>query len=200
MGLMTMKQPSKLYSWAMQKATSTKAPLWIGLLFFLEIVLFIPLDAILMFFCLQNRSKIFHYIVIASIASLMSGLIGYFLGHFLWDMVGSYIVPHLVSTHSFDKVTFQFQKYESWAVFFGGLIPFPLKALSLGAGVFRLGVVPFTLSLAAARFLRFVLIGGAMAIWGEQVKIFVEKHFQRILMLIGAKIAMIFLLFWVLAK
>jgi membrane protein YqaA with SNARE-associated domain len=193
------KQPSKLYSWAMQKALSPRAPLWIGLLFFLEIALFIPLDAVLMFFCLQNRSKIFHYVAIASIASLVSGLIGYFVGHFLWDLIGSYIVPHLVSTQSFAKVTSQFQRYENWAVFFGGLIPFPLKALSLGAGVFSLGVVPFTLCLAAARMLRFLLIGGAMAIWGEQVKIFVEKHFQRIILLFGAKIAMIFLLLWALA-
>jgi membrane protein YqaA with SNARE-associated domain len=198
--LMTGKQPSKLYSWALQKATSRRAPLWIGLLFFLEIALFIPLDPILMFFCLQNRSKILHYVVIASLASLISGLLGYFVGHFLWDLIGSYIVPHLVSTHSFDKVTFQFQKYENWAVFFGGLVPFPLKVLSLGAGVFRLGVVPFTLCLATARLLRFLLIGGAMAIWGERVKIFVEKHFQKIILVIGAKIATIFLLFWALAN
>src|SRR6187431_3120562 len=86
---MNEKTPTPLYSWALQKATSPKAPLWIGLLFALELFLFIPLDAILMFFCLQNRSRIFLYASIATIASLVSGLIGYFLGHFLWDLISS---------------------------------------------------------------------------------------------------------------
>lgn len=198
--LMNEKPPSRLYSWAIQKATSPKAPFWIGLLFSLELVLFIPLDAILMFFCLQNKSRIFLYITIATLASLASGLVGYLLGHFLWDLIGSYVVPHCISTASFDKVSSHFQAYENWAVFFGGLIPFPLKALSLGAGVFHLGVLPFVLCLTAARALRFMLIGGAMALWGENVKVFVEKHFHRIIMVIGAKVAMIFLFLWVLAR
>ena len=197
---MNAKPPSKLYTWAIQKANSPKAPLWIGLLFFLEIALFIPLDAILMFFCLQNRSKIFLYVAIASVASLASGLIGYILGHFLWDLIGSYVVPHLLSTASFDKTSAHFQMYENWAVFFGGFIPFPLKALSLAAGVFKLGMLPFALSLFAARLLRFILIGGTMAIWGEKVKLFVERHFHRIIMVVGAKVAVAFLFFWVIAR
>jgi membrane protein YqaA with SNARE-associated domain len=197
---MNEKPPSRLYLWAIQKASSPKAPLWIGLLFVLELFLFIPLDAILMFFCLQNRSRIFLYASIATIASLASGLIGYLLGHFLWDLIGPYVVPHVITTASFDKISSQFQSYENWAVFFGGFIPFPLKALSLGAGVFRLGILPFMLCFAAARTLRFLLIGGMMAIWGEKVKLFVERHFSRIIMVIGAKVAMIFLFFWVFAK
>ena len=54
------KSTTKLYHWAIQKASSTKAPLWLALLFALELVLFVPLDAILMFFCLQKRSNT-HY-------------------------------------------------------------------------------------------------------------------------------------------
>jgi membrane protein YqaA with SNARE-associated domain len=197
---MNEKTPTPLYSWALQKATSPKAPLWIGLLFALELFLFIPLDAILMFFCLQNRSRIFLYASIATIASLVSGLIGYFLGHFLWDLISSYVVPHLISNAAFERISSQFQNYENWAVFFGALVPFPLKALSLGAGVFHLGFLPFALCFAAARTLRFLLIGGMMAIWGEKVKLFVERHFSRIIMAACAKIAMVFLFFWVFAK
>src|SRR3990172_706955 len=101
-------QTAKLYSWALQKAESDKAPYWIGLLFFLEIALFIPLDAILVFFCLQNRQKTFLYATIATIASTASGLIGYVFGHFLWDLVGPYVVPHLISTPSFDRISHHF--------------------------------------------------------------------------------------------
>ncbi len=194
------KTPSRLYAWAIQKANSPKASLWIGLLFFLELVLFVPLDTILLFFCLQNRSRIFLYVGIAAVASLASGVIGYLMGHFLWDLLGSYIVPYLISTSQFDRISTHFQAYENWAVFFGAFFPFPLKAVSLIAGVFHLGVLPFVLYLAAARFLRFFLIGSAMALWGEKVKDFVERHFHRILMVVGAKVAAALLFFWILAR
>ncbi|MBM3184023.1 MAG: hypothetical protein FJZ64_01805 [Chlamydiae bacterium] len=200
MGLMEGKSKSRLYTWALEQASSPKAPLWIGLLFTLEIILFIPLDAILVFFCLQNRSKIFLYALIATIASLASGLLGYFLGHFLWDLIGSFVVPYLISTSTFDHISSHLQLYENWAVFIGALVPIPLKALSLTAGVFHLGVYPFALCLIVARSLRFFLIGGTMVIWGEKVKLFVERYFHQILMLLGAKIAMVFFFFWILAK
>lgn len=191
---------SRLQNWALAKASSPRAPLWIGILFFLELTLFIPLDAVLMFFCLQERSKIPLYIVTAAVASVASGLCGYLLGHFLWDMIHSFIIPYLISPSSFAKVSAHFQVYEHWAVFFGGLLPFPLKVLSLGAGVFDLGMIPFALTLFAARSLRFMLIGGAMALWGETVKKFAERHFRKIVFILGAKIMMVFFGFWFLVR
>ncbi len=194
------KSTTKLYNWAIEKASSTKAPLWLAFLFGLELFLFIPLDAVLMFFCLQRRSNIFLYIMIATLASTISGLVGYLLGHFLWDLIGGWVIPHVIASSTFERLSGHFQLYESWAVFFGALIPFPLKALSLVAGVFHLGILPFVTFLAAARLLRFSLIGGTMALWGEKVKIFVDRHFHRIFMVIGAKVAVAILFFWVLAR
>jgi membrane protein YqaA with SNARE-associated domain len=191
---------TKLYNWAIHKASSTKAPLWLGLLFALELFLFIPLDAILMFFCLQKRNNIFLYMMIATLASTISGLVGYLLGHFLWDLIGNWVVPHVISTGTFERLSGHMVQYENWAVFIGGLVPFPLKALSLVGGVFNLGILPFITCLAAARLIRFALIGGFVAMWGEKVKLFVDRHFHRIFMVIGAKVAVAILFFWVLAR
>lgn len=194
------RHSTKLYNWAMEKASSKKAPLWLGLLFGLELFIVMPLDAVMMFFCLQKRSHIFLYILIATVASTLSGVIGYLFGHFLWDLVGGWVVPHLISASSFGQISGHLQQYENWAVFFGALVPFPLKVLSLACGVFNLGVGSFITYLAIARILRFALIGGAMALWGERVKAFVDKHFHSIFMVIGAKLAAAFLFFWVLAR
>ncbi|HEY4255268.1 MAG TPA: VTT domain-containing protein [Chlamydiales bacterium] len=192
-------QTTKLYHWATEKASSSKAPLWIGLLFALEIVLFIPLDAILLFFCLQAPRKTFLYVSIAAFASVFSATIGYLLGHLLWDLISSYVVPYLVSTAAFDRLTSHFQIYEEWAVFFGALLPFPLKALTLVAGVFHLKFLPFLSAILTARLLRFSIIGAAALIGGEKVKQFVDRHFHRIILLVGAKIAAAFAFFWFLA-
>lgn len=193
-------QTTKLYNWAITKAESTHSPLWISLLFSLEIALFLPLDAVLMFFCLQNRKKILLYVALATITSTASGLLGYLLGHFLWDLVGSYVVPHLISAKSFTNISLHFQHYESWAIFIGALLPFPLKILTISAGVFKLGIVPFISYFFCARFIRFSLIGGAMMLWGDRVKLFLDRHFHKVLLLIGAKVAAAFGFLWLLAK
>ena len=190
----------KLYKWATFKATSSKSPLWIALLFLLEIALFIPLDAILMFFCLQNPRKTLLYVTLAAVCSTISGLAGYIIGNSLWHLLGSYIVPNLVSVASFTHISNQFQHYEHWAVFFGTLIPFPLKVLSLSAGVFQLGIPTFVAYMLLARLLRFSLLGASMFIWGPKVKILLDKHFHHVILLIAAKTALIFFAFWMAAR
>ena len=186
-------QTTKLYNWAVAKAESDKAPFWIGLLFVMEIALFLPLDALLMFFCLQNRKRTLLYVLIATLASTVSGLVGYLVGHFLWDLVGPYVVPYLISAASFANISAHFQAYENWAVFIGALIPFPLKVLTISAGVFQLVVGQFIAWFMLGRLLRFSLVGGSVLIWGEKLKEFVDRHFHRILLIVGAKIAAVFL-------
>ena len=191
---------ARIYNWAQGKAQSSRAPLWLGLLFALELVLFVPLDPLLIFFCSQERKKTFLYIAIASVASLWSGIVGYLIGNFLWDLVGPYVVPHLISAHLFEKMSHHFQLYEGWAVFFGSFIPFPLKALSLAAGVFDLQFFSYVVALFLARLIRFSLIGGAMLVWGEKVKTFIDRHFHNILLIVGGKLALLFSLIWFLVK
>ncbi|MBS0629279.1 MAG: VTT domain-containing protein [Verrucomicrobia bacterium] len=171
---------TKLYNWATEKATSSKAPLWIGLIFFLEIFLLLPLDAVMIFFCLQNIRKTFLYIVIAALASTLSGVMGYLLGHFLWDFIGPYVVPHLISASFFDRLSGHLNAYTSWAVFISALLPLPLKAFSLASGAFHLNLAGYIFGLLAARLLRFTLIGTVVLLWGEKVKTIVDKHFHNI--------------------
>lgn len=189
-------QSAKLYTWATEKAISPKAPLWIALIFSLELVLILPLDAVLMFFCLQTPRKSFLYAAIAAVSSLASAIAGYLLGHFLWDLIGDFVVPNLVSTSFFNKILGNFQVYEGWVAFLGALLPLPLKAISLAAGVFHLDFLPFILYVFSARLLRFSLVAGATALGGEKVKLFVEKHFNSILLILAVKLALGSLVVW----
>ena len=195
-----MATNNKFYAWAIRHTESSRAPFWVALLFSLEIILFIPLDAILMFFCLQNRRRIALYVAIATLSSVLSALLGYLFGYFLWNLVGSYIVPYILSAKSFDHFAIQYQRYEEWAVLLGSLLPLPLKLLSLSAGIFRLSLPVFLSAVFAARAIRFSLVGIAVALWGDKIKAIVDKHFRYIALLIGAKIALGFGFFWTIAQ
>jgi membrane protein YqaA with SNARE-associated domain len=114
-------------------------------------------------------------------------------------LISSYVVPYLISTSTFNRVSNHFQLYENWAVFFGSILPFPLKALSLLGGVFHLKLIPFISCVLVARLLRFGLVGSAMLLWGAKVKTFLDRHFQKFLLLIGAKVAIAIAFFWAIA-
>jgi membrane protein YqaA with SNARE-associated domain len=193
-------QTQKLYTWATEKAASSRSPLWLALLFSLELFLIVPLDAVLLFFCSQNPRKTFLYVTLATLTSTLSGLAGYLFGHLLWDLIGPYLVPSLIPASAFDRFASHFQLYEHWAVFFGTLLPFPLKALSLASGVFHIGLLPFLTYMFFARLLRFSLSGIAMILWGPKVKTLLDKYHHHVFLALGIKTLLAAGLFWLIAK
>ena len=190
----------KVYTWACLKVHAPFATLWLGGLFLFELVLFVPLDAVLMLFCLQKRERAFHFAAIAALASTISGICGYLLGSFLWDTIGPYVVGPLISHEFFDRMTAHYNQYESIAVFFGSLVPIPFKAVALSAGFCQVPFVPFIICVIAARLLRFFFIAGAMYRYGETINALIERHFNRIVVAVGAKIALTAVFFWALGQ
>src|ERR1043165_8557209 len=99
-----MKPARRVYDWACQKAFSPFAPLWLALIFFLEMFLFLPMDALLMLFCIHNPERRFTYAFVATVSSLAIGLIGYAIGYWLWDHVGQFMIDHLISKEFFNRL------------------------------------------------------------------------------------------------
>ena len=68
----------KIYAWASQKANSRFAPLWLGVIFFLELFFILPMDSILLLFCLENPKRRYTYaLLLQPLLSLvhLSGII-----------------------------------------------------------------------------------------------------------------------------
>ncbi len=194
------KPARRVYEWASQKAYSPKAPLWLGLIFLLELVLFLPLDALLMLFCLENPKRRFLYALMATLASAITGILGYLVGYLLWDLVGPYLIGTLISAQFFENIVQHYNAYEQWAVLIGSLLPIPFKVVTISAGFCQLNPFTFVLCVIIARALRFFTLAEMMNRWGVQIKQFIDRNFNRILMAVGAKVAIGFTFFWVLTR
>jgi len=190
----------KIYGWASAKANTALAPLWLGCVFLLEMIFFLPMDAILVLFCLENPARRYLYAAIATAASLVSALVGYFLGLLAWDIVGPYVIGHLVSAGFFQNLVNHYTQYQNIAVFLGSFLPLPFKAITLSAGVCELAVAPFLAMIVCARCARFFLIAKAVERWGVQIKAFIDRHFKSLVVAISAKIAIVFGFFWALGQ
>lgn len=189
----------KFYNWASLKAKQRLAPLWLGIIFLFELIFFIPMDAVLLVFCLENPSRRYFYAAMATVASALTGVIGYFLGHLLWDVLQPYVLDHLISSNFFNQICAHYLAIQNWAVFLGALLPVPYKAITLSAGVCHLMFIPFFGAILAGRMLRFFLIAKATEKWGAQIKTFIDKHFHRFVVAVGIKIAFALSFIWALS-
>ena len=74
----------KFYGWLGKKVNSPHAQYWLAFLFFIEAVFFVPVDPLLILFCIENSKKSLTYSAIATISSVAGGVFGYFIGAVIW--------------------------------------------------------------------------------------------------------------------
>jgi membrane protein YqaA with SNARE-associated domain len=181
----------KTYAWMMRLAASPEAPVWLALLAFCEGVFFpIPPDVILLPMVLANRSRAWRYAAICLAASVLGGCVGYAVGHFL-SPVGVW----LISLTGGDATQFM-TWFKKWGVVLLA-VPIPYKLTAIASGI---GGIPFLVFLGASimvRGLRFFLVAGLVARYGEPVRAFVEKRLALVvsgvaLALVGLVLALKF--------
>ena len=65
-----MRAVKRAYDWMGSKTYSRYADHWLVGLFFIEAFFFIPVDPLLMLFCIENRQKSLYYATLATTASV----------------------------------------------------------------------------------------------------------------------------------
>jgi membrane protein YqaA with SNARE-associated domain len=179
-----MKIIRSIYDWMGTKVHSKYADWWLIALFFIESSVFIiPVDPLLILFCIENNKKSFYYATISTLSSVVGGLFGYFIGAVLWQSIGVKLVTWLISEATFYELVAKYKKYQVIAVLIAGFAPVPYKAVTISAGFCHLPLVPFTFYSFVARGGRFFLIAAAIKIWGEKIKVIIDRYFNQLVVL-----------------
>lgn len=179
-----MKILRSMYDWMGKQVHSPHATSFLALLFFVESsVLFIPVDPFLMLYCVEHRNRSLYFASIATIASVVGGLFGYYIGYGLWEIVGKAIVNAIINPTTFARAVDSFNYYESLAVLIAGFTPVPYKAVTIGAGFCKLPLAPFIGYSLIARGARFFLLAGVIKIWGAQIKEYIDRYFNLLVLL-----------------
>ncbi|HBR70319.1 TPA: cytochrome B [Candidatus Dependentiae bacterium] len=147
-------------------------------LFFIEAIFFIPVDPLLIIFCLQKRERAYFYACLATFSSVLGGIAAYFIGAMLFDSIGLKIINIFSSTATFNRITNIYHYYEAHAVLFAGFTPFPYKIITLSAGFCKLPIVPFIMYSLIGRGARFFLIAFLIKRYGKQIQRMIDKYFN----------------------
>lgn len=174
----------RVYDWMGSKVESPYADWWLAFMFFIESsVFFIPVDPLLILFCINNNKRSLYYAAIATVSSVLGGLFGYAIGAFMWHTVGTTLVTWLISESTFNAIVAKYKIYQNWAVLIAGFTPVPYKAVTISAGFCKLAILPFIFYSTIARGARFFLVAGAIRIWGAQIKGFIDRYFNHLVVL-----------------
>lgn len=161
-----MKVFSWLYTRSLMWAGHKHAPRYLGLLSFAESSFFpIPPDVMLAPMVLRHRDRAWWYASLTTITSVLGGVLGYYIGVFLYAEVAQPILEIYHAEERFLRVQEWFAAYGFWVVFIAGFTPIPYKVFTISAGVTAMALLPFIIASSIGRGARFFLVAGILY-WG----------------------------------
>lgn len=173
----------------------------LAVLFFVEAIIYMPADPLLVIYCAQRPEKAQRYATIATCASILGGILSYTIGFFLWKqwgnaIINNKIVNYIVTPATFDTLCTLYQKHQYLALLIAGVLPIPYKATTLTAGFCRISLTSFIICTACARGLRFFGLSYIIQRYGERIKNYIDHSFTFLVVLkIVAVVYVIWLVF-----
>ncbi|MGQ9842133.1 MAG: YqaA family protein [Spirochaetota bacterium] len=176
-----------LYDWVLSWAHTPFGERALFLLSLAESSFFpVPPDVLLIALVLGKPQKWIRLATFCSIASVIGGLVGYSIGHFLWYSGDSYsrlAMFFFTNVPGFTVQTFTaarqlYYVYSFWIVFAAGFTPIPYKVITITAGVANINILIFVIASAISRTLRFFLVAGLIWKFGEPINNFINKWFN----------------------
>ena len=168
---------TKLYQWTLAKAAHAHAERWLFAVSFMESSFFpIPPHPLLGLMCLARPERAIRFGIICTIASVLGGLFGYAIGHFLYEAVGQQILNALGLTAKFPVAACYLREYGAEIILVKGATPIPFKLITITAGFVGLSLFTFIWASIISRGFQFILVGVLFWKFGAPIKAFIEKY------------------------
>lgn len=167
----------RLYDWTMAKASHPKAEWWLALFAFMEASFFpIPPHPVLGLMCLAEPKKAVRFALIATLASVAGGMLGYAIGHFVYESVGTQLLAVLGLTKSFPTAACYLREYGAEIIMIKGATPIPFKLLTITAGFIGMPLLTFLGASLVSRAISFMIVGVLFRLFGRPIKAFIDKY------------------------
>jgi len=169
----------KMYFWTLHWADTKYALPALFILSFIESSFFpIPPDVLLMAICFSAPKRWLAAAFWCTVASVLGGIFGWYIGWGLWETVGQPIVTFYKGEAVMETVRVWYDQYGFWGVLIAAITPVPYKIFTIASGVFQFDLVQLIIASILGRGFRFFLVAGLIRGFGPAIKPFLEKHFE----------------------
>jgi membrane protein YqaA with SNARE-associated domain len=189
----------RLYDWTLAKAAHPHAVWWLALFAFVEASFFpVPPHPLLGLMCLAMPRRAIWYAAVATLASVLGGLLGYAIGWGLYDTVGTQLLSALGMTKSFPVAACYLREYGAEIIMIKGATPIPFKLLTITAGFIHMPLLPFIGASVVSRAISFMIVGVLFRLFGAPIKAFIDRYLGMVtagfvVLVIGGFLALTFL-------
>lgn len=186
----------KLYNWTLDKSSKKEAPWFLCIVSFAESSFFpIPPDLLLLPMALARPLKWIRLALITTVFSVLGGILGYLIGVFLWETIGQYIIEIYHLEEKFINFKDNYNTNGALIVFIAGFTPIPYKLITIASGGMNLNIIIFIIASILSRGARFFLLTGIIRIFGNTAKLFIDKYFSFLTLIVG--FILILLILWI---
>jgi len=180
----------RLYDWTLEKAAHRHAAWWLAAFAFMEASFFpVPPHPLLGLMCLAEPKKALRFAMVATLASVAGGLLGYAIGHFAYEAFGQSLLKALGLAESFPKAACYLRDYGAEILIVKGATPIPFKLLTITAGFIGMNLLVFIGASLVSRSISFMIVGVLFRVFGAPIKAFIDKYLG--LVTIGFVVAVI---------
>ena len=169
----------RLYEWTLALAARDSAEVWLAIIAFVESSVFlIPADVLFLPMALARPKRAYHFALIATVASVLGGIAGYFLGYYAFETLAKPVLSFYGKLDEFDHMR-QCTGEDTLMLLLvtSGLAHLPpIKIVTILAGVAEVSFLFFVVSCIVARGARFFALAWALRRYGDEIRHFIEKR------------------------
>ena len=179
-----------LYKKCLNLSAHKSSKYYLALVSFIESSFFpIPPDVMVIPMVISKKSDFIKIFLIATIFSVLGGILGYFIGALFFDLG-----MQIMSFYGYeDKLTnlknnlINSEGFYAWLgiLFLAGFTPLPYKVFTIASGLIGFNIIIFILISFFSRGLRFFIVSYLSYKFGDLFTKFLEKHGSSWFTIIG---------------
>ena len=186
----------RLYVWTLSLAARKSAEVWLAIIAFIESSIFlVPADVLFLPMCLARPDRVWRYALTATVASVLGGIAGWYLGYYAFDTLAMPILAFYDKVGAFERLRADWGDSVLLLLVTSGLAHLPpIKVVTILSGAVHVELWLFVVSAILARGARFLALAWLLRRYGVPIMGFIEK---RLGLIVGLAAAIIIVLYFV---
>lgn len=185
-----------LYAWTMNLAARKTAVWWLAIVAFVESSVFlVPADVLFLPMVLAKPKRAMFYATVATVASVLGGIAGWYLGHYAFESLARPILEFYGKLDTFEHLR-ESVNYETIVLLLitSGLAHLPpIKVVTILSGAANISLGLFIVSAIITRAARFFILAGVLQRYGEDIRHFIEKRLGMVTAIAAAALIAIYI-------
>ncbi len=167
------------YDWVLSWAETPYGIYALAALAFAESSFFpVPPDVLLIALAIGTPKKSMRFAMICTVFSVIGGIGGYYIGHGAYEVLGRPIVEAYHGQAVMERIGLWYNEYGFWGILIAAITPIPYKIFTIASGVFSFRFSEFLAASIIGRSVRFFAVAGLIALFGPQIKSFIDRYFN----------------------